>query len=67
MSKLDVDPKKPCSDVSSTLYACTVQDAVLPSRSYQDLCVYFLHKIHRQKENRLSFAQNFDLPVSILN
>ena len=35
-SKIDVDHNKPCSNVSSMLYACIVQDAVLPSRSCQD-------------------------------
>ena len=32
---------KPCSDVSSTLSACTVQDAVLSGRLSQDLCVLY--------------------------
>ena len=31
-------PNTPCFDVSSTLCACTVQDAVLPGRSSQDPC-----------------------------
>ena len=32
-------PNTPCSDVSPMLYACIVQDAVLPSRSSQNPCV----------------------------
>ena len=45
LSKLDVNPslmstkKKPCSDVPSTLSACTVQGAVLSGRLSQDLWV----------------------------
>ena len=39
------------------MYACTVQDAVLSSRLSQDLCVLFIHRIHRQKECCLSVAQ----------
>ena len=34
-SKFDIDPLQ-CFDVSSMLYACIVQDAVLPCRSCQD-------------------------------
>ena len=59
-------PNTPCFDVSSTLYACTVQDAVLPDRSSQDLCV--LNPQDSQAERILSvFCSNFGLPVSILN
>ena len=48
------------------LYACTVQDAVLPSRLSQDPCV--LCPWDPQAERILSvFCSNFDLPVSILN
>ena len=39
------------------LYACTVQDAVLPGRLSQDLCVILVNRIHRQKEYCLFFAQ----------
>ena len=35
-SKVDVDPIHRIFDVSSMLYACIVQDGVLPSRSCQD-------------------------------
>ena len=40
-SKIDVNPNTPYFDVSSILCACIVQDAVLPSRSYQDPCVLY--------------------------
>ena len=39
LSKIDVDPIHRVFDVSSTLSACTVQDAVLSGRSCQDPCV----------------------------
>ena len=42
LSKFDIDPITPCFDVTSMLYACTVQGAVLPSRLSQDPCVPYL-------------------------
>ena len=36
LRKFDVDPIHRVLMFSSMPYACTVQDAVLPSRSYQD-------------------------------
>ena len=39
LSKCDI-PYTPGFDVSSTLSASTVQDAVLSGRLYQDLCVF---------------------------
>ena len=49
------------------LYACTVQDAVLPSRFSQDLCV--LHPKDPQARRIPSGFpwSNFVLPISILN
>ena len=42
LSKFDVDPMTPCFDVSSAISACIVQDAVLSSRVFQDLCSLFI-------------------------
>ena len=65
-SKVDVKPNTPYFDVSSMLYAWTVQDAVLPSRSCQDPCV--LCPKDPQAERILSVCcSNFVLQVSILN
>ena len=50
-------PNTPCLDVSSTLHAYIVHDAVHSSRSYQDPLV-FVHGIHKQKQYSLSVAQN---------
>ena len=59
-------PNTLCLDVCSMLYACTVQDAVLPSRSSQDLCVLCSKDL--QAESYLSaFCSNSGLRVSILN
>ena len=66
LSKVDVDPIHRIFDVFSTLSACFVQDAVLPSRSCQDPCV--LCPWDPQAERILSVCcSNFGLPVSILN
>ena len=65
-SKIDVDPIHSRSDVSSMLYTCIVQDAVLPSRSCQDPYDFCLWD--PQAERILSVCcSNLDLQVSIPN
>ena len=60
-------PNTPCFDVSSMLYACTVQDAVLPSRFSQDLCVLHPKDPQARRIPSVFPCTNFVLPISILN
>ena len=58
-SSIDVDQKKkPCSDVSSMLYACIVHDTVHSNRSYQDL-KRFLSMRSTGRKNAVSLLFKF--------
>ena len=66
LSKFDIDPKQSVL----TFLACFMHVPYKTRCSQVDrlrILVFLIHRIHRQKEDCLSFAQIFDLPVSILN
>ena len=56
LSKFDVDPVHRVLVLLPWLYACTKQDAVLQVDRIR-IFVFLVHRIHRQKEYCLSFAQ----------
>ena len=66
LSKFWCRPNTPCFDVSSMLYACTVQDAVHSNRSYQDP-YDFCSWDRRTWRIPSACCSNFVLPLSILN